>query len=244
MTSCFDANNSKEKKENKTSLTPKEKCIKTFVEEKTEELTTQLNAIAPDSLFQAAYSQPVKLIWISDSITFKNGGDTLIHYLINSEQFGLPSPRYNAKRIAELYLEMDSFPSASIIVELDLLLTKGYVKLAQDLYNGLIRDRSYFTKLEIKQDTLNTIAFILDSTKSWMDKLVDVQPHHKEYHLLQKSLAKFVATNELSEDIVVIPNFRKDSVAAYDKAKEVLIRLNYCQDSTADSNLVLAVKKF
>jgi murein L,D-transpeptidase YcbB/YkuD len=246
MASCSDSNNSKENKENKTLLTPKEKCIETFLEEKTEELTTQLNVETTDSLFQVAYSysQPVKLIWISDSITFKNGGDTLIHYLLNSEQFGLPSPRYNAKRIAELFIEMDSLPSSSLLVELDILLTRGYVKLAKDLHNGLIRDRSYYTKLEIKQDTLNTIAFILDSTKSWMDKLADVQPHHKEYHLLQKSLAKFVATNELSEDIIVIPNFRKDSVAAYDKAKEVLIRLNYCQESTVDSNLVLSVKKF
>jgi len=196
-----------------------------------------------DSTLISIYANRNSSYWIGADMLLTKDADSLVNYLKNAEQFGLFPHKYWNVSLNELYQNYISTPSKDQAYKIELSLTEAYLKLAKDLHYGLIENKKLFTKLNLKTDTLDYVQLFADST-ALITNLLNTQPTNGEYVLLQKSLANFIKTNTLNDEIIRIPNFRKDSVSAYLKAKEVLVKLNYCTLETADSNLVNAVKQF
>jgi len=176
---------------------------------------------------------------LDSNLNLTNEGSKIVDYLSKPEQFGLPGHLYSVNES----LDSTNYSSEQLF-RYEYQVLKQFNLLAIDLNQGLLNQhREGLTQLSVKSH-YPTLDSLIDTSLTLVENIQNVQPQHREYQLLQKSLAKFVKFNDLSDEVILIPNFRKDSAAAYAKAKEVLIKLNYINDGDSDTTLVNAVKKF
>jgi hypothetical protein len=74
--------------------------------------------------------------------------------------------------------------------------------------------------------------------------ITDLQPKSYEYRRLQKGLVAFLDQNKLSDNKYQMPDPSKDSLQAYEKAREILTDLNYLQpDMNLDDQFLLAAER-
>lgn len=203
-----------------------------------------------DSILFQCYKEGTKVYWINDSLSINPEGKKLLELLINANYYGLDSSMYSLYKIREEIATINSNSDLNNRYEkamiLEVLLTQSYIKLGSHLHHGIIEIKSDLTDLELKNDTIN-MASILHSSysnKKMIEALIQLQPAHKEYVLLQKSLENFVANNLINDKKIEVPVYKKDSVKSYSLAREALELYGYIDTTVHDSLLLSALKKF
>lgn len=184
-----------------------------------------------------------KLFWLDAEVKISQEGLDFLQLLEHISKYGLNRDNYNYLKLDSLVNGLKSNPrNVEFATSLDFEFTKSYCQLANHLHRGHIIENSYFTDLKTHQDTLNFDSILKKG--SLITNLLAVQPQHKEYHKLQKALSKFVVENTISDTLIVIPNFRKDSIKAYEVTKEILVKKKYLTDSAKGNEIVEAVIQF
>lgn len=179
--------------------------------------------------------------WIGEELIFNKQGELAIQNLVNAQYFGLNPNHYQASLFDSLQ-QIPLTPEMAVSVETELSLS--FLKFVTHLRHGLIPSEYYkkITDLKLKKDSIELLSIFEE------DDIVlaglNMQPQHHYYQQLQQAVAKFYTENKLTEEIVYIPNFKKDSVEAYTKAKEVLVKLNYLLPEDEGETIIDAVKEF
>lgn len=197
-----------------------------------------------DSIIINSYQRnKYKSFWFNNDASLSEEGISFIELINDANSFGLNKANYSVDKIESLVLNCT--PQVTSIAEatlLDIELTRSYVKMANHFHYGHIVDHSYFTDLTTHNDKIDFESVLIKG--SLIKNLLSLQPKHQEYHQLQKALSLFVKTNIISDTIVAIPNFRKDSVKAYEVTKSILIRKQYLENSATGEEVIEAVKQF
>lgn len=182
-----------------------------------------------------------ELFWIDEQMGITDDGKAALDLLKNAMGYGLNPDSYQTQDLLSAS-EASLTPETALELEIDLSL--AMIDFSNHLSHGIVPNefKPKITELSLHQDSIHlTSVFVKGEVVA---RILDLQPDHHQYILLQKALAEFVANNELSNEAVYIPNFKKDSVGAYEKAREVLIKLNYLNPSDSGQKVVDAVKSF
>lgn len=192
-----------------------------------------------DSLLLSIYAND-KSFWFSTDLSLNDQGKKAVYHLSNAQYYGLNPALYNASTFDSLPDPLSPEMAASLEAELSL----SFFHFVEHLRYGMIPSSYYkkITDLKTKKDSVDLRSIF--QSKDIVEAGLNMQPDHYYYKQLQAAVAKFYAENELSEDVVYIPNFKKDSVEAYTKAKEVLVKLNYLGAEDEGEKIIDAVKEF
>ncbi|CAG5080189.1 L,D-transpeptidase family protein [Parvicella tangerina] len=208
--------------------------FKHFKEQLEESVSTQ-----NDSILAVIYSQSIPF-WIAEDMNLNQQGQSAVEHILNANHFGLNPNHYNASFFDSLPTPLT--PDMAVSVEIEL--TRSFYQFVEHLRFGIIPSSYHqqITQLKTKEDSTNLLAIFL------ADDIVEaglmMQPKHHYYQQLQAAVAKFYTENELTEETIYIPNFKKDSIEAYKKAKEVLVKLNYLNENDEGEKIVEGVKAF
>jgi len=189
-------------------------------------------------------------IWINDSIQLTKNGLRLIAQLSNAKNYGLDTRLYPISTLQNLKKELDTIQlkdkKYSNAVELEVLLTHYYMLHGKHLNYGTLDSINNETVLPRKKFTIDLATYLYKAHKadSIMEKLLDLQPKHTEYHNLQKGLVKFLENRNLSTEDVNVQDFRSDSLKAINQAKKALILHQYLSEDHNDSLYFNALTKF
>lgn len=197
-------------------------------------------SISEDSLLNAIYSQP-KLFWLDNELKLNSDGFLALSLITNSEKYGLNKANYNSEKLDSLS-KIDFNSETALMFEINL--TKGLINFGQHINSGIIpmKFRGKITDLNLKKETIDFVSIF--KSEDIVNQILNLQPQHIQYIKLQIALAQFITENQIEDDVIYIPNFKKDSVGAYNKAKEVLVKLNYLNPSDSGGLIVEAVKAF
>lgn len=192
-----------------------------------------------DSIVSTIYEQN-NSFWIDEDLTLNEQGLEAIQNISHAQYFGLNPAHYNAVFFDSLPSSLSPQMAASIEVEL----SKSFLKFVKHLRYGIIPSEYYkkITALKIKDNSVDLISIFNESDV--VTAGLNMQPQHHYYKDLQLAIADFYANHELTEETIYIPNFKKDSVKAYEKAKEVLVKLKYLDLEDEGEKIVEAVKEF
>ncbi len=194
-----------------------------------------------DSILKSVYdTNDFKNLWFNENFILSEEAIQLIDLLQKANGFGLNPVHYHLDSL-EVYKTAfeTNFQNA---LELEITLSKSYVKFGTHLHRGLIDTPKVYTDLKLK-DSLISFSKVMKKGEL-IKQLLLLQPQHIEYQKLQKALAKYVSENEISDDFIAIPNFKKDSVKSYEAAKLALIKLDYLSSSDTGIQIVEGVKLF
>jgi len=189
-------------------------------------------------------------IWITDSIQLSEDGIRLIDQLSKAKNYGLDTRWYKIstlkalkKRLDTIQLKDKKYATAS---ELEVLLTFYFMQHGKHLNYGVLDSITNVTEISRKKFSLNLPDYLNEASKSdsIIEKLLDLQPKHIEYHNLQKGLERFLENTNLSTDNVNVQNFRKDSLKTILQAKKALVLHQYLTDGKNDSLYFNALTKF
>lgn len=199
---------------------------------------------ASDTILPNLYKANENLsFWFNEKAQLSDEGINFIQLIENANGYGLNKDHYSLGKIDSLVELCDpkSINSENAAF-LDVTLCENYIKFASHLHYGYIKDNKQFTDLKTYRDTLDFSDILIKG--NLIDNLLSVQPKHQEYHKLQKALSKFVKNTVISDTIITIPNFRKDSVKAYEITKTILIKKQYLDSNANGDDIVAAVKQF
>lgn len=202
------------------------------------ELDIQIEA-REDSILSKIYTQNHSF-WMDEDLILNQQGLAAIDHISHAQHFGLNPELYNAQYFDSLPDQLSPEMAASIELEL----TLSFYKFVKHLRYGIIPSEYYkkITALKIKNDSINLLDIFQQS--DIVIAGLNMQPQHHYYKDLQTAVANFYANNELTEETIYIPNFKKDSAAAYEKAREVLVKLKYLKAEDKGEKVVEAVKEF
>lgn len=182
-----------------------------------------------------------QVYWIQKDLSLKDDAVKAIEIIKSAAGFGLNPDNYQCKLLDSLS-NIERTPTSASILELTI--SVNFFRFCNHLKYGMIPNDYYkkITELEVKKDSIRVLDIF--SNEDIVEAGLALQPQHHYYKKLQKALDQFYQENELTEDIIYIPNFKKDSVEAYAKAKEVLVKLNYLKPEDTGIKVVNAVKEF
>lgn len=203
-----------------------------------EELKVQV-ASKNDSLLSLIYQQK-DFYWFDSGLKLNDQGLAALGHITHAQYFGLNPALYNASYFDSLPDQLTPEMAADIEIEL----SNSFYKFVKHLRYGIIPSEYYkkITALKIKDDSVDLISMFNESDV--VTAGLNMQPQHHYYKDLQLAIADFYANHELTEETIYIPNFKKDSVAAYEKAKEVLVKLKYLNPEDQGEKIVDAIKEF
>ncbi len=210
-------------------------------------LNSELSSIiqnSSDSIALTFYSieEPVNY-WYDDKAVLNTDAIQFIDMISHAENYGLNSDQYYNTQLAEKIKRIhEKNTSIEDMAHVEIELSESYLKFASHISNGMLRDAKKYTDLKTKTDT-STVEIEMTKGKL-IDYLNSIQPKHHEYVKLQLALTKFLKSSTINDSVVFIPNFRKDSIKAYDIAKEILVKLNYLSTDAKGNQIVDAVKLF
>lgn len=191
-------------------------------------------------------------IWINDSLLMNSQGEKFVNLLSKSMNYGLDTNFYPVLELSHLADNLkkinrkdDRFTDAS---NLEILLTNSYFLYGKHLNYGITHQDSslLFSIIPRKKLALNMPVQLLKANKSdsVIEYLLALQPQHKEYKKLQKSLENYLANTSLSKEKINVDSFRKDSIRSYQQSYEALILHNYLSKESSDSSYFEALIKF
>lgn len=194
-----------------------------------------------DSTIESVYkANKHKNLWFNDNFEMSDEALQLLFILQKANGFGLNPEHY--------YLDSLEFYKSTFettlqnALQLEIILSKSYLKFGTHLHFGLLENPKIYTELKLKDTTINFSDIMVKGTL--IEQLLQLQPQHIEYQKLQKALAKYISENDISDDFITIPNFKKDSIKAYEAAKLALIKLDYLSSSDTGLKIVEGVKLF
>ncbi len=194
-----------------------------------------------DSILKSVYeTNDFKNFWFNDNFTLSEEANQLMELLKKAKEFGLNPEHY---LLDSLSIYKSAFETnAQNALELEITLSNSYVKFGNHLHYGLIDSPKVYTDLKLKT-SLIPFNKVMEKGKL-IEQLLFLQPQHIEYRKLQKALAKYVSENEITDEFISIPNFKKDSLKSYETAKLALIKLDYLSSSDTGIQIVEGVKLF
>ena len=195
------------------STTPEEKSSsvlpqknKTIQKKYSKELLKELSLTAKqlfpnDSLLIDFYTNRKQLIWFTpDSFPIPEVTD-FKQKIAQSLSYGI-SP--------DDFLSVDT--NENIITQ-ELYLTKNYNTFGRSisLNDSITKDINWLAILEYGKHNQTIIK-----------ELLSLQPNNPEYKRLQKGLEQYLSKVQLSDSVVQVPNFKKDSLKSYTLAQKAL----------------------
>jgi L,D-transpeptidase YcbB len=190
------------------------------------------------------------LFW-SNEVDTNHKGSCMIHILDSAWSYGLNPEWYHLSKIRSLIdsaRKDDNYVSkAKFLAKSDILLSNAYFTFFTDLSAGFIDTASM--DIRWKKDSLNfdLRKYLEESTdENFVERIYAYQPKHGEYVLLQKALSKYWRSTELWDDHYEIGDYKKDTVAFWNGAKAVFIRMKLLDTLTVQNDSLVreAMKKF
>ena len=189
-------------------------------------------------------------VWINDSIQLREEGSQLINQLSKSKNFGIANRLYDVNTLNRLKKKLNKTEykddDYSVAANLEIMLTYYFMQHGKHLNYGILNVVDSLTIIPRKRFSIDLPNYLYSALKtdSIIDKLLDLQPLHPQYHSLQKGLEKFLQNSSLSTKNIEVQNFRIDSLKAIKQAKKALILHKYLTNNTNDSIYLEALAKF
>ena len=209
------------------SLLQEKKTIqKEYSKELLKELSEKAKQLFPDdSLLIDFYTNNEQLIWFTpDSFPIPEVVD-LKQKIAQSLSYGI-SP--------DDFLSVDT--NENIITQ-ELYLTKNYNTFGRSisLNDSITKDTNWLAILEYGKHNQTIIK-----------ELLSLQPNNPEYKRLQKGLEQYLSNVQLSDSVVQVPNFKKDSLKSYTLAQKALFLHGLLPTPTNNDSLevIIALQSF
>ncbi len=219
--------------------------------------TSKALIIANDSLFSTKLfvefyqNNDFEVTW-TDKGKLNNQGDTLLHILKNSDEYGLIADDYHVSKIDSLIkTEKDSITKkfdAVKLSELDLLLTDAFFTFTINANIGRLNSDSLTREWKANQMDTNLVVVLnaalkKNSIRSAIDSL---EPKNEQYQKLKVALKKFKFEFKDS-NWDSLASRESDSLTFKERLKKRLIASHdYCSEVTGNDSikLVKAIKNF
>ena len=189
-------------------------------------------------------------IWITDSLTLSDEGQTLIGHLLNARNYGLQTQYYPTQIVSELANKLKTDIVLSEKEEaastLEPLLSYSYMLFGMHLNKGILTSIDSLTVLPRKQFTIDMPRYLIGAYQadSLMAKLLELQPKQVQYKNLQKALEAYLKRANLSTNNVEVIPYKEDSLKAIELSKQALELHGYFEDTGKDSTYIKALQKF
>ena len=219
--------------------------------------TSKALIIANDSLFSTKLfvefyqNNDFEVTW-TDKGKLNKQGDTLLHILKNSDEYGLIADDYHVSKIDSLIkTEKDSITKkfdAVKLSELDLLLTDAFFTFTINANKGRLNSDSLTREWKANQMDTNLVVVLnaalkKNSIRSTIDSL---EPKNEQYQKLKVALKKFKFEFKDS-NWDSLASRESDSLTFKERLKKRLIASHdYCSEVTGNDSikLVKAIKNF
>ncbi len=172
----------------------------------------------------------------------------IIRLINNAAYYGLDKRFYHVDQINRLCADiLKTTNSDSLLMlrqDLELLLTDASLYFMIHLHKGIVSPDSLFN------DKFNNalIEYLSKGIRhqNAAERILALQPKNMHYRNLQKALVKFLNSNTIDNEVIVIPEHGKDSAMNYALAKSILTRLGYLaeSDNESDTAIIKAIKEF
>lgn len=169
-----------------------------------------------------------KPAWTNEYIPTKSA-DSLISLLKNAKKFALRPEFYHVKLIEKLRSQFsdtsDLYDQLENTCNLELLLSNAAFLFTRHLNRGImdIDTCSYITKPRLKK--IDLTGFINNCIKNKnISSILSVQPQNYRYKNLLSAYNWFITHSSTDSIKISIPDPKKDSLKAYLRAKQVLIK--------------------
>jgi len=158
----------------------------------------------------------------------------LLHLFGRARYFGLDTSFYQYTELKELFASLTE-PNGTELnkkaLDFELLMTHNCFRLMSNLHSGILyADTSIYGYNSNKYPSnypKKLAQFINDGKLS--KGILDLQPRSYEYRRLVSGLEHFLDKMVLTGDSNLIPDPAVDSMYAYQKARKILIGINYLQ---------------
>ena len=216
-------------------------------------ISDKINEIQIDSLhwLETLYKNiNYSTLWVSDSIALNTNGTKLLETLSDANAYGLDTRLYPINKLRAIHKEIeqteDKKSRYALLSRLEALLSYEYMRFGRHLNYGVLDSLNEVSILPRKKFSIDLPKYVQIAYEkdSLIEKLIELQPKHKEYRNLQKGLVKFLQNSSLSTESIKVENFRIDSVKAVSQAKKALILHNYLDEEHKDSLYASAIEKF
>lgn len=159
--------------------------------------------------------------------------DELIKLIEKSHYYGLDSNAYLLPKLRTLYFVLNdtnwNTDRMKLSAEYEAIFTNTCLKFMSNLNRGRTYPDTLIYGFYIKEFTDTFFTYLNSAYKkdSVTPYILNVQPKHPEYVLLQKALVKFIDNNKISKRRIYVPNYETDSSRCYNKAKKILRESDY-----------------
>ncbi|MFO7658030.1 MAG: L,D-transpeptidase family protein [Bacteroidales bacterium] len=164
----------------------------------------------------------------------------LMELLNNAPFYGLDKDLYSYNQLVLLMNKMQHADLTDSLLyyrkQFELLLTDACFLFAIHLNRGLIATDTL--------DSEKTARIFADQIYTGIKnndlavRILSMQPQNPTYLYLQKALEKFVTNNDISDLVTEFSEEKNDSAITIEKTKQVLLRLGYLAEQTADNDSV------
>ncbi len=181
------------------------------------------------------------------NFSVSENANILIDLINNAEKFGLEKHAYHLQEIIKTidkirsHEEGDNYLSNRI--RLELLLSDACLTFMIHLKMGYQKFDSLFFTLPVLMDLVSEYSNALRSNE-FENAVLSVQPKFIEYVKLQQSVEKYSEFADEKNEIIVMPDPKKDSVAFRKEAEKVLIKLHYLNPRPTYDEYLAALKAF
>lgn len=174
----------------------------------------------------------------------------LLRVFAKAGYYGLDTAFYQFTNLESLYYKLKDkeYPETNQkALEFELMMTHNCFKMMSHLSRGVLNpDNTIYGHVPEKfpMEFAEKLSEFIH-TDRLTEGITELQPKSYEYKRLQKGLVAFLDQNNLSDNKYQVPDPLKDSLQAYEKAREILIDLNYLQpDMNPDDQFLLAAERY
>jgi murein L,D-transpeptidase YcbB/YkuD len=178
--------------------------------------------------------------------------DTLLKLLSNARDYGLDPIRYGTSELIALKKELQETPNSSELYDkkyrLELGLTRAGILFLSHINRGILSTDSMMVNPGQAPywERISSWLTISAGCRNFRDHYLSIQPSGFMYKRLQKGLEKFLASTDLGDEEIMLPDYESDSIACAKAVQNLLCKYGYLQkvrkkDSIHYTN---ALKKF
>ncbi|MCF6297481.1 MAG: L,D-transpeptidase family protein [Flavobacteriaceae bacterium] len=191
-----------------------------------------------------------KAVWLTDSLNLNVLGDSLYRIINHANYYGLESRDYKFQQLQKIVKQLKEKKTSDILNEdvtlLEIILSDSYMLFGKHLNFGKIENIDSLSTLKRKLFSIDLPNYYANAVAkdSVLERLFDLQPQHKAYEYLQKSLQSYLKQASFSSNEIKVSSFRVDSLNAYNQARKVLELHKYISQNASDSIFINGLKKF
>lgn len=155
--------------------------------------------------------------FVNDTLTFH--GKQLILFFDSTEFYGLPKQLYPIHQVK----------SDKDLLQIELALSESLFRISKHFRYGILDSASINLSWDLHQLSDSIPSFIHRFHKDLLliENLKKLQPDHFQFRWLSEAWKIYLGKNNLDSTKFFVPNIKKDSLKAYQVAREILFHKGY-----------------